>query len=100
MVRSNMNLYDVKSPQSDAKFHSNGYKSKLCNGHTVSFETGFPFWRLLRLAGTRWRYSNQPPRWWEVWEEFVAYSSRYDTDRRENDESNDSSIVKMYSFAQ
>jgi hypothetical protein len=24
--------------------------------------TGFPFRRLLRLAGTRWRYSNPPPR--------------------------------------
>jgi hypothetical protein len=29
---------------------------------TVSFETiGFPFCRLLRLAGLRWRYSNPPP---------------------------------------
>jgi hypothetical protein len=25
--------------------------------------TGFPFRRLLRLAGLRWRYSNPPPRW-------------------------------------
>jgi hypothetical protein len=31
---------------------------------TVSFETGFPFCRLLRLAGIRWRYSNPPPRGW------------------------------------
>jgi hypothetical protein len=28
---------------------------------TVSFEPGFPFRRLLRLAGLRWRYSNPPP---------------------------------------
>jgi hypothetical protein len=28
---------------------------------TVSFETGFPFCRLLRHAGLRWWYSNPPP---------------------------------------
>jgi hypothetical protein len=27
----------------------------------VAFETKFPFCRLLRLSGLRWRYSNQPP---------------------------------------
>jgi hypothetical protein len=28
---------------------------------TVSFETGFPFCRLIRLAVLRWRYCNPPP---------------------------------------
>jgi hypothetical protein len=28
---------------------------------TVSFETGFPFCRVLWLTGLRWRYSNLPP---------------------------------------
>jgi hypothetical protein len=31
-------------------------------GPVISLGTGFPFRRLLRLAGLRWRCSNQPPR--------------------------------------
>jgi hypothetical protein len=31
-------------------------------GPVIPPGTGFPFRRLLRLAGLRWRYSNQPPR--------------------------------------
>jgi hypothetical protein len=31
-------------------------------GPVISPGTGFPFRRLLRLAGLRWRYSNPPPR--------------------------------------
>jgi hypothetical protein len=32
-------------------------------GWSRSPGTGFPFRRLLRLAGLRWRYSDRPPRW-------------------------------------
>jgi hypothetical protein len=28
----------------------------------IPLDTGFPFHRLLRIAGLRWRYSNPPPR--------------------------------------
>jgi hypothetical protein len=36
-------------------------KQNLRPNFTVSFETEFPFCRLLRLAELRWRYSNPPP---------------------------------------
>jgi hypothetical protein len=37
------------------------YPQEQC-GPVTSPGTGFPFRRLLRLAGLRWRYSNPPPR--------------------------------------
>jgi hypothetical protein len=37
------------------------YISQEQSGPVISTGTGFPFHRLLRLAGLRWRYSNPPP---------------------------------------
>jgi hypothetical protein len=36
-------------------------------GSGISPDTGFPFLRLLRLAGLRWRYLNPPPHWLCLW---------------------------------
>jgi hypothetical protein len=38
-------------------------------GPVIPPSTGFPLYRLLRLAGLRWRYSNPPPHGWlnNVW---------------------------------
>jgi hypothetical protein len=53
--------------------------------------TGFPFRRLLRLAGIRWKYSNPPPHGQEIHkQETILW---YDTDHIENDASSNSSIV-------
>jgi hypothetical protein len=53
---------------SDSRFPQPGgpgpriYISQEQGGPVITPSTGFPFRRLLRLAGLRWRYPNQPPR--------------------------------------
>jgi hypothetical protein len=39
------------------------YPPQEYGGPVIPPGTGFPFRRLIRLAGLRWRYSNPPPRW-------------------------------------
>jgi hypothetical protein len=61
-------------------------------GSVIPPGTGFPFRRLLRLAGLRWRYSNPPPH--AVLQlNFLSLYTEYDMDRIENTAYNRSSIV-------
>jgi hypothetical protein len=43
-------------------------------GPVVVPDTGFPFRRLLRLAGLQWRYSNLPPHTWTTSSRYIAPS--------------------------
>jgi hypothetical protein len=42
--------------------------------------TGFPFHRLLRLEGLRWRYSNPPPHWLNRKQRCLAMAKRFSTE--------------------
>jgi hypothetical protein len=53
-------------------------------GPVIPSGTGFPFRRLLRLAGLRWRHSNPPPHGDHFEGELSSYFPRYDTDGIEN----------------
>jgi hypothetical protein len=51
-------------------------------GPVIAPGTGFPFRRLLRLAGLRWRYSTPPPH--GIIENTIVSSRHYRTDHLEN----------------
>jgi hypothetical protein len=61
--------------------------------------TGFPFHRLVRLVGLRWRYSNPPPRGVLILTRLVASLYNLSTDHIENIISNSSSIVACVTVA-
>jgi hypothetical protein len=67
-------------------------------GPVIPPSTGFPFRRLLRLAGLRWRYSNQPPDGYLNYSRFscTPYKPLY-PDRVENTVSND--LLKIVVFS-
>jgi hypothetical protein len=44
-------------------------------GLVMAPDIGFPFRRLLRLAGLRWRYSNRPPRG-DKWQDIISSRPR------------------------
>jgi hypothetical protein len=54
----------------------------------------FPFCRLLRLEGLRWRYSNPPP-YDSSWSLLLVYS--FGTNHTENTTSNSSCMVALFS---
>jgi hypothetical protein len=67
-------------------------------GPVIPPGTGFPFRRLLRLAGLQWRYSNQPPRG-PLHSFHYMLSIWYSTNRVEDTASSSSFIVLIVFFA-
>jgi hypothetical protein len=47
-------------------------------GPAITPGTGFPFRRLLRLAGLRWRYSDQPPQRTDTYFHTLSFAGQLD----------------------
>jgi hypothetical protein len=76
-----------------------GSESRRTRGHTLLSQIrDFPFLRLLRLAGSRWRYSTPPPRGLLNCQSWVLAIYSLGPNSTENTASTNSSLVDMGVF--